>query len=272
MGETTTASGDQTGSNAPKFRHLLRVVATKRVTLLARYPVNTAVLFLSMFLFFALVFFGGRSVGGPAITDSLDGVIVGFFLWTLSTTAFRGLADDVMNEAQWGTLERLSMSPFRLSTVMSVKTLVNLCYSLTYSLVFLFAMMLVTGRWLHVEPLTVVLLAAFTLAPIVGIGLITAGLAILYKRIESLFGLVTFGFVGLIVAPVDTIPALKLLPMTQGSFLLRQSLKDGTLLWQFAPVELAVLVLTGCLYLAVGFAVFSKMQSRARDMGVLGHY
>jgi ABC-2 type transport system permease protein len=267
-----SASSDQSTSSAPKFKHLVTVVAHKRVALLARYPVNTAVLFLSMFLFFALIFFGGRSVGGPAITDSLDGLIVGFFLWTLATTAFRGLADDVMNEARWGTLERLYMSPFQFSTVMGVKTLVNLCYSLVYSLVFLLAMMLVTGRWLHVEPLTVVVLAALTLAPVVGLGLITAGLAILFKRIESLFGLVTFGFVALIVAPVAQFPLLKLLPMTQGSYLLRRAMEDGLRLWEFAPVELAVLALTGCLYLVAGLAVFSKMQSRARVNGVLGHY
>jgi ABC-2 type transport system permease protein len=268
MGESTAEST----TRAPTFSSLLKVLAYKRVALLVRYPVNTGVLFLSMFIFFALIFFGGQSVGGPAITDSLDGIIVGFFLWTLATTAFRGLADDVMDEARWGTLERLYMSPFQLRTVMGVKTLVNLCYSLAYSLVFLLAMMLVTGRWLHIEPLSVVVLAAFTLAPVVGLGLVVAGLAILYKRVESLFGIVTFAFVGLIVAPVGQYPVLKLLPMTHGSHLLRRTMEDGRRLWEFAPGELGVLALTGTLYLLAGLAVFSEMQSRARQKGVLGHY
>lgn len=266
----TPPTGDT--NNSGLVSPLLKVVGYKQLLLLARYPLNTATVFLSQFIFFALIFFGGRAVGGPQITESLDGLIVGFFLWTLSTVGFRGLADNVMDEARWGTLERLYMSPYRLETVMAVKTFVNVCYSFAYSVIFLLAMLLVTGRWLHIDPLTVTVLAVLTLVPVVGIGLVAAGLAVLYKRIENLFSLVVFGFVGLIAAPVESLPLLKLFPMTQGSYLMRRAMEDGVRLWNLPTVELVWLVVPACLYLLGGFYAFSRMQSRARKRGVMGHY
>jgi ABC-2 type transport system permease protein len=80
-------------------------------------------------------------------------------------------------------------------------------------------MMLVSGRWLNLDPLTVVPLVMLAVAPIVGLGFLMGGLALLYKRVENLFGIITFGFVGLITAPVEQFELLKLLPLAQGSHL-----------------------------------------------------
>lgn len=251
---------------------LATVIGYKQVILLLRYPVNTATLFVSMFLFFSLIFFGGRAVAGPAIVDSEAGIVVGFFLWTLATRSFRGLADSVMNEARWGTLERLFMSPYGFGTVMIVKTTVNIVLSLVWAGLMLLPMMAVTGRWLTIDLLTTVPLLLLTLLPIVGIGFAMGGLAVIFKRVENLFGILTFGFVGLIAAPVGEFPLLGLLPVTQGSFMTRQAMETGTRLWEFSAADLGMLVATGLVYTAVGFFLFQRAQRRARREGVLGHY
>lgn len=251
---------------------LVRVVGHKRFVMLIRYPINTATQFLSMFIFFALVFFGGKAVAGPGITDSLDGIVVGFFVWTLATVGFRGLADDVQNEARWGTLERLFLSPYGFGTVMTAKTLVNVCYTLVWSSALLLLLMASTDRWLHVDPLTVIPLALFTIASFIGVGFFFAGLAVHYKRIENVFSLVVFGFVALIAAPVGQYPALTVLPGTQGSYLMRLAMEDGLALWEFAPTALAALVATAVGYWLVGYYCFTRAQRRARKLGSLGEY
>lgn len=261
-----------TEESKPSLRPLLKVISYKRIIHLTRYPVNTASLFVSQFAIFVLVFFGGQAVAGPALTDSLDGIVVGFFLWTLTTRAFQSLSSTVMDEAKWGTLERLFMSPYRFRTVMAVQTLVNLSLSVLWAGVMLLLMMLVTGRWLQVEPITMVSLLLLTLAPIVGLGFLMGGLAILYKRIENLFGIVTLAFIGLIAVPANTFELLKLLPLVQGSYLTRIAMEQGTRLWEFPMSELLPLVLTSVLYLGVGLYGFHRSQYRARKDGVLGQY
>jgi ABC-2 type transport system permease protein len=226
----------------------------------------------SQFAIFVLVFFGGQAVAGPALTNSLDGIIVGFFLWTLTTRAFQSLSSTVMDEAKWETLERLFMSPYRFRTVMAVQALVNLSLSVLWGGMMLLLMMLATGRWLHVEPVTIASLLFLTLAPIVGVGFLMGGLAILYKRIENLFGIVTLGFLGLIAIPADKFELLKLLPLVQGSHLTRIAMEQGTQLWELPVSELFFLILPSVLYLFIGLYGFHRTQYRARKEGILGQY
>jgi len=257
---------------SPSRLALVGVVLRKQVTLLVRYPINTATRFLTMIILFGLILFGGRAAVGAAITDSIEGIIVGFFIWTLAIIAFSGLAWNVTREAQWGTLERLFLSPNGFGTVMVVKMLVNVALSFLWGFSVLLVMMLLSGRWLTIDPLTVVPLMLLTLGSICGVGFLFAGLALLYKRIENLFQLVQFGFIGLIAAPVSSYGALRLLPISHGSYLLRQAMEDGTRLWEFAPAELGLLVATSAGYFLLGYYCLTRSHRRARRKGLMGQY
>lgn len=269
-----TASDETDGGpvEAPSLGALTYAVFYKQVVLLVRYPVNTATRFLSILAFFSLVFFGGRAVAAPQLADSLDGIIVGFFIWTLTIVSYSGLALNVTREAQWGTLERLFMSPLGFRTVMSVKTLANVSMTLVWGAVTLLAMMAISGHWLALDPTTVLPLSLLTLASVVGIGFLFAGLALRYKRIENAFQLVQFGFVGLIAAPVERAEWLKLLPVSHGSYLLRRAMSDGVRLWEFEPTETGLLVVTALSYLFLGYYSFHRAQRIVRRQGSLGQY
>lgn len=263
---------DTAGEPQPSRLALVSVVARKKFTLLVRYPLNTATRFLTLVALFSVIFFGGEAVAGPTLSDSLGGIIVGLFIWTLAIVAFSGLSWNVTREAQWGTLERLFVSPHGFGSVMLTKMLVNLVFSFLWALSLLVVMMALSGEWLTVDPLTVLPLGVLTLASISGVGLLFAGLALLYKRIENVFQLVQWGFIGLIAAPAGTYPLLKLLPISQGSYLLRRAMDDGVRLWEFAPSELAILVATSVAYLFAGYYCLYRAQRRARQNGVLGQY
>lgn len=266
-------AGDRGSRGAdPSLLALVSVVVRKQVMLLVRYPVNTASQFVTIYAFFLAIFLGGTAVGGAAVTDSLEGIIVGFFLWTLATIGYSGLAWGVTREAQWGTLERLYMSPHGFATVMAVKTVVNVALSFLWGGVLLVVMLVTTGRTLTVDPLTVVPLGVLTLASVVGIGFLFAGLAIVYKRIENLFQLMQFGFIGLIAAPVGSYPLLGLLPVSHGSYLIQRAMQDGVRLWEVPAWELGLLTVTAAVYLGVGLGAFTLLHRRARRLGVMGHY
>lgn len=270
-----TETGTQTAStddDNPSLLALLKVVFHKRYVLFVRYPVNTASLFLTLVTFFTLIFFGGRTVAGASLTDSLDGIIVGFFLFTLSITSYSGLAWNVTREAQWGTLERLFMSPHGFGTVMIVKTIVNIAFSFLWGAGLLVFMMATTGRWLTLDPITIFPLVILTLMSVVGIGFAFAGLALVYKRIENLFQIIQFGFVGLIAAPAGNFEILKLLPVTHGSYLTRRAMEDSIRLWEFQATEIGLLVALSVGYCAIGYYCFYRAGIKARKNGLLGHY
>ncbi|WP_201292939.1 ABC transporter permease [Halobacterium bonnevillei] len=270
MSAPTQSAGFDTGPRG-YLRYFLAAFR-KRLLLLLRYPVNTISQFGTILLVFFVVFYGGRAVAPTAISDSIEGIIVGYLLWSMSITAYSGLSWGVTREAQWGTLEQLFMSPFGFGPVMVVKMVVNVLESFLWGALTLLVMMTVTGHWLAVDPLTVVPLGALALAPAVGIGFFFGGLAIRFKRIENAFQLMQFFFIGLIAAPVAQYPLMKWLPLAQGSQLLQTAMKDGVALWNLPAGELAVLVATAVGYLALGYAAFHYCQRWARREGVMGHY
>lgn len=251
---------------------LVRAVFRKQVILLLRYPVNTLSQVAAMYFLFAAVFFGGKAVAGAALTDSLDGLIVGFFLYTMAVVAYSGLAWNVTREAQWGTLEQLYMSPFGFGWVMTIKATINVVFSFIWGSVLLALMLLTSGRSLHLNVVTIVALGVLTLASVVGVGFVFAGLALLYKRIENLFNLVQFAFIGLIAAPVAGNRWLAVFPLVEGSHLLQLAIQEGTRLWALPVGELGILFGTAVVYFFGGYYVFQRAQHRARRQGILGQY
>lgn len=251
---------------------LLRAIVMKQAILLVRYPVNTLSQVVSIYLIFAVIFFGGQAVAGPALTDSLSGIIVGFFLFTMVIASYSGLSWSITREAQWGTLEQLYMSPYGFGRVMILKVCVDVAFSFLWGAVILVLMLLTTGESLSIDILTVGPIVILTLASAVGIGFVFAGAAILYKRIENVFQLVQYGFIGLIAAPVHEYPVLRFLPVTQGSDLLYTAMNEGVALWNLPIWDLGVLVGAAIVYAGSGYLVFRRATARARRLGVMGQY
>ena len=287
MSETTeTADGADAGSLAPHatgarevacVATLLRAVLYKRALLLARYPVNTLAQIVTVYLFFAMIFFGGQaaaeSVGGAgAIGETLDGLVVGWFLWTMSLAAYFSLGESITSESQWGTLEQLFMSPYGFGAVMSASVVAFLLESLLWGAIMLALMLLTTGTALAVNLLTVGVVSVFALLSVLGLGFVYAGAALLYKRIQNVSQLMQFVLIGLISAPLADAGALRALPLVQGSAMLQRAMQEGVRFWQFPAADLAILVGTGAGYLLAGYYCFHRAQRRARRKGVMGHY
>ncbi|MEF8777202.1 MAG: hypothetical protein V5A43_11980 [Haloarculaceae archaeon] len=116
-GETATARLAERSDGLAGLTVLPYWVVKKRFLLLVRYPLNTLAQFVSVSLFFSVVFFGGQAAAGSlqaggaaALGGTVDGLIVGWFLWTMCLIAYFNLVMTATNEAQWGTLEQLAFT------------------------------------------------------------------------------------------------------------------------------------------------------------------
>lgn len=251
---------------------LLKGMLGKSFALLKRYGVNTLARVFTLYFLFLLMFFGGRAVAGPALTGSTEGLVIGFFLFTMTVISFSGIAQNLNQEAQWGTLEQLSMTPFGLHEIVSYKAAINLFWSVVWGSLILVATVVTTGTSLQLPVVTVLVVGILGLVSVVGVGIALAGLVLLYKRIEGLFQLLNFAFVGLIAAPVESVPAVKILPVTLASHLIQRAMKQGTNLWDMETLNLALLVAVAVAYFAIGHFVFYLCYRRARRLDVIGDY
>ena len=247
--------------------------------LMIRYRVNFVAQLVGVYLFFAAIFFGGRAAvasagntGLGALGSTLDALIVGWFLWTMAQGAYSSLAKEITQESRWGTLEQLYMSPLGFGKIMGVKVSVNVVISLIMGGLMLTMMLLTTSRTLALDVVTILPIVVLTLMTVVGLGFVFAGLALIYKKVSSVSQLMQFVLIGLIAAPAADVSLLRLLPLVQGSSMLQEAMRDGVRLWEFAALDLGILLGTAAVYVTVGYVVFMVCSHVARKRGVMGHY
>ncbi|MFC4407229.1 ABC transporter permease [Haloarchaeobius iranensis] len=267
-----STDADGLGPRPAGYYHLARAVLYREFLLFVRYPANAIGGVVISLFFFGVLFYGGRMLAGQALTDSIEGIVVGYFLWTLAVGAYSAISNDIGSEVQWGTLERHVMTPFGFAPVALLKGAAKVVRTFLISTVILAVMLLLTGTTLQLHVLTIVVIASLSILSVLGLGFAAGGITVLYKRIGNWLNLLQFGFVVLISAPVLEIPWLKLLPLAHGSGLLQRAMVDGVRLWEFAPADLALLVAVAVGYLGLGYAVFQLSTQRARRLGVLGDY
>lgn len=259
-----------------RIDHLLlatRAVFEHQLIILRRYWVNTVSLLVTTYVFFALIFFGGRTVAGAAIDDSLGGIVVGYFLFVAVLAAYFGAAKDIQREAQWGTLEQLYMSPHGFGTVLALKSVWNVLWGVGVAGIVLATMLLTTGQRLDVDVLTTLIVMVLSMLSVLGIGFVFAGLSLLYKRIENVTTLMQFVFLGLIATPaLSSAEYLAALPLVLGSDMLNQVMTEGTRVTEFPPIDVALLFANGAVYLLGGYLFLRSAIDRAQERGVLGHY
>jgi ABC-2 type transport system permease protein len=251
---------------------LTKAVLYREYLLFVRYPANAVGGIVVSLFFFGLLFYGGQLLAGQALDDSIEGIIVGYFLWTLSVGAYSSISNDIGSEVQWGTLERHFMTPFGFAPVALAKGVAKVVRTFLTSLVILAVMLAVTGTALQLHVLSIVTVATLSIASVLGLGFAAGGITVLYKQVGNWLNLLQFGFVLLISAPAFGLGWTRFLPLVQGSALLQRAMIDGTRLWQFPPTELLVLVGTAVGYVLFGYAVFQFTTRRARKLGVLGDY
>ncbi|MFB6156676.1 MAG: ABC transporter permease [Haloferacaceae archaeon] len=261
-----------TDAVAAGYADLARAVLYREYLVFVRYPADAVGGIVLGVFFFGLLFYGGRMVAGRALTDSIEGIVVGYFLWTLAVGAYTSIANDVRSEAQWGTLERHVTTPFGFAPVALLKGVAKVVRTFVTSGVILAAMLVMTRTDLALDLLTVVTVAGLAITSALGLGFAAGGVAVLYKRVGNWLNLLQFGLVVLVSAPAFGPGWTRLLPLVQGSALLQRAMVDGTRLWEFPPADLAVLVGVAAGYLGLGYVVFTRATRRARRLGVLGDY
>jgi len=253
---------------------LFRTMFVREWIGLKRYPFNLLSGLIALYLIFLVVFVGYKALGAgsPQFGDTLDGIVVGFMMWTFAIAAYSTLSWELMNEARMGTLEQLYMTPFGFDWVCIFRVISSFFLNLIFVLPILALMMVTTGRYLHLDLMSIVPLLILSLAGVYGIGFVMGGLALVFKQVQAFFQIIQFVFIGLIAAPISRLPLLKALPLALGSNLIGGVMVDKRSILLLPPGDLLILLINSAFYFLVGFWTFKLFLGIARKRGLLGHY
>ncbi len=253
---------------------LYRTLFKQTVIGLRRYKFDTLTGMITLFMFFLALFFGAKALGAgaPKFGNALEGLVVGYAVWALAMFTYSSMSDELVREAQQGTLEQLAMSPLGLRKVLMGKVLAGLVWQFVMITAITTLMMASSGKWLHIDALSIFPLALLTMAPIVGLGLIMGGLAVVFKKVQSALQILHMGFIACIAVPLSLVPALKFAPLAWGNRLIGKVMIDGESLLSLPAGDVWFLVMHATAYLVFGLVIFKYFERIARYRGLLGHY
>ena len=243
---------------------LMRVYAVEEIGQFVLFTVGFLVL-TGLFQVIARGELAGSVVLASAIGFLAWRTADGFMLRTVST-----MADD----AAWGTLEQLILSPISILEAMAVRGgVVLLLYTVEACLIGLVVFPLL-GVWPTLSWSALIVFLVMQIG-IWGVALTLAGLHIVFKQIASVTVAVSTAllFLSGALAPLDSVPWLasltRILPLTVGIEMLRDLMVYHTAI----PVsDVFWLIGTSALYVLLGWLVLNWALRTAQRAGSLAHY
>ncbi len=245
---------------------------------LIRYKFNTISNILILFVLFMAMFLGLESFGisfGISPIDmgnTMEGFIIGYFLWTIMMMIYSGISYGIINDASRGTLEQLNMSGINLSTIVTVRSLTDLLIDIIVSIVLLFIIMFTTNYYLEIKILSIlppILIGVFS---ILGIGLICGGLALIFKRIQSLLNIIQYFLIALLMFSPKNEFIYNLLPFRPSADNVMLIIMKGYSFNDFTIHDYGIMAGNSLLYFIIGIIIFNKSVIYAKKKGLLGQY
>ncbi len=233
-------------------------------------------LWLVAFPFMMLTFDSVAAGYGP---DQRLASLIGFLVWELCSSVLVATTDSVTEEAQQGTLENVMLAPVSPLVIFSSRITAVFTRQAAETTILGLALILILNLPFTLSS-PVLLVTGLTIVSVAGVGLALGGLAMIYKSIDSVVGVVTLLavlFTGALV-PLNGLGVVfivlkYLAPMTWGIDALREIIISG-MGWSSLWIDGTLLGLgaQAVIFLALGAATFIWSVRRAQMQGSLGTY
>jgi len=247
----------------------LRKVATE----LRRYLPNTVSTLITFYAIFLMFFLGVQVLGAPESAQSnTQYLIVSTALWFLALMAMQGIGWEVTQEAMRGTLEQLYMSPVGAWRILLARMVGTVLVNALIIVVMLFLSMATARTWLNFDLVTLLPILLLTVVSMLGVGFMVAGLALVYKQVDSFLQIAQFVFLALVAVPLSVVPLLELAPVVKGADMVRGVMVEGTGLAGFSALDWLSLTINAVAYFLLGVFLYSRAERRAMNRGLLGQY
>jgi len=256
-----------------KWLNLLKANVIKEYIELKRYLTNTIAFIFTFYIIFLAAFFGIMIIGDPANFDtSVQYSIISVVFWSLSMMTMNFIGFSIVTEATRGTLEQLYMSPMGVWKIMLTRIIAQFSLQFVIMIILLFAVMLTSGQWLNLNPMTTVPILIVTMISMIGVSFMIAGLAVIVKQIQAFLQIFQFVLMGLVFVPLTVAPYLVFAPFVKGVNMVRQVMMEDLTLAQLSITDYGILVLNAFVYLVLGLFVFNRCSKIAMKKGLLGQY
>lgn len=246
-----------------------------------RYWLDFSAGFGMMYILFLGLYYGISKAEILPTRSVVDFLLTGYLVWCIfGMNAIVQISSEIMTESSEGTLEQLYMSPLGIVKILFCRMIGGIVRGIVVFIIMVLGIFIATGKFLTFIQVWLIIPLLLTLIGLYGAGFILAGLSLIFKRIQTLLGVLLWGlfFCSGAVFPLKLIPPIiqifgYLLPLTQGLKVLRMMVIDQkSLIYVFQTGDLGLLILNSSIYFTCGLLIFKLADKFARNQGIIGHY
>ena len=268
----------------------LRAVVRREWTIFRRYPSWIIALFIWPVIFPMAYILSSQALAGPnsggllifqqnaGTADVVGYIVIGTIIWMWQNVVLWNVGFALREEQLRGTLESNWMSPSWRFSLLLGNSAVQMIAMLIFISVSLIEFSVLYGVRFNGDPLLVALMFLVSIPSIYGLGFAFASIVITAREANAFVFLVrglVMIFCG-ITYPIAVLPGwmqsvAQFLPQTYIIYGFREAMLNAADFQTLLPVYETLLVF-GVFWLAVGFALFRRMERRARQTGALGQY
>ena len=249
---------------------------------LKQYRMNYIFYNIGLLIMFTGIFFS-FSESRDNSTNAALVLLYGLVLWQLCVSALTYLPNVIQDEAMMGTIEQISMTRTNFVSVLFSKVFVSATFD-TLKAIILFIVCLFIFNASHLvyeaglKNLIVLVIIVCTYACFYTFGLFFAGLALFFKRVQSIVQIVSYGllFFTSITAPISQLPTVvqffsAIIPLTWAVSLIEYVL-SGNLSQRNLSTIIVGFILSSLAFVLIGIIGFKLFMKRAKQSGKLAHY
>lgn len=216
------------------------------------------------------LFYGIKSfVISEGEEQTLDGLLFGFLLWTFASSAYGSITKSIIEDTQRGYIEQLFLCPQGIVQLLLSRAFAEMVVGFVILIAVAHLVMFITGNWLSINFLYLYALLLLSSPSLIGLGLIMSGLALVFKKVETISAMLTLGLMGLVALDAFPLNPMTFLPFVPGASLTRDViLHQATMDYQ----HLTILLANSLIYLSVGWWVFSLCVNAAKKRNLIGRY
>jgi ABC-2 type transport system permease protein len=242
-----------------------------------RYPLEGLGKVIFLYLLFRAVTWGGSLVG-PALNIEAFRTgqterLAGYTLFFLLITTVQNGANLIRQESELGVFEQVYLSPIGLASVIIIRGLSTIIANLLPMALFFILGMLTLTVDINQFPPTIFLILLLGALGMQGIGLILSGIALIFKRSQSLIALLTMFLLLLSIVPTSEVTGIS--GVLASWFPFTQSISLTALELRGVPIEIEqyiILATSSSILFIIGWIIFRSLERLVLDRGFMGQH
>ena len=252
---------------------ILYAVLYKELIYKRRYLLNT----LFQMLLFCVIFitlFKGLSANFQMpfnYGNSIGALIVSYYAWTMMLSVYTSTGYVVMQNKQNGTLENLMCNTPYFTLYLIYESIISSVIYFILSWCIIGILSWVCDVYLYVRLVDTFIVLVSGLMSVLGLSLIIAGMAMNYRKIESIMNIIQFILLGGLFIK-DTVLAKLFIPFYCANKILINIFVDGISITSFAVRDYIFLVGNSMIYMILGVCIFELCMKKAKRDGTLSFY